>query len=74
MCINRNWKSIVTTKSNGAIFAQRSDSTIIILFEDEFKSISDFIKKLEEFRNCGCSKGKPCNKHLEETERMQNVS
>ena len=73
MCINRHWKTLDASNNFGVIFATRSDGLLIQLFNIEFNSASEFIRKLEEFRNCQCSPDSPCSKHAEEKERLENA-
>lgn len=68
MCTTRSWKYLEII--NGSIIANRSDGLVIKFYELEFNNFEDFVIRLEEFRNCKCSHEAPCNKHLEEKERI----
>lgn len=69
MCITRNWRSLETIQRT-SIIARRSDGLNLRFYEPEFRSIEEFIEKLEEFRNCKCLPNAPCYKHIEESERI----
>jgi hypothetical protein len=77
MCKTRSWKSLEVSNSSELIIARRSDGANIRFFKVEFDShdpIQDFVKRLEEFRNCQCTAEAPCNIHLEEKERIENAN
>lgn len=65
MCATRSWSNIDVSKASGTIFARRSDGILFQLYVIQFDSISNFIHKLEEFRNCNCTKEVSCKKHKE---------
>lgn len=70
MCQTNSWKRLEVQEYAGLIIAARSDGILFYFYPLEFRNSYDFIRKLEEFRNCKCLPNAPCSKHIEESERI----
>jgi hypothetical protein len=69
MCKTNSWVALEVIKETD-IIASRSDGLHLLFYILEFRSIKEFIERLEEFRNCKCLPNAPCSKHIEESERI----